>query len=296
MRYVKGLTRRLCVELAKRRKAEWARRLSAGSLANVVPAAGRKVPLDVASFSSSGDCPEQCLSLLTFSHWVGQPRSWTVYSDGTHTARDKALLESLGSFVHVVPWNANLDRNPASGVSLLGYSSHPTQHAMGKRLTAYSLHPLEGPALFLDSDVFFYKKAFEMLIAAVGEPQPRHWFLPDVHWGHLDTRYMAAHQPEMYQLNGGFFLIWPFFDWTQVTRTLDAFSPDFQYFSDQTSYHIGFMGQGAAPLDPRLFVLDASDQFLFGTNHAPAEMALRHYTGPVRHKAWQFGWKWHFTG
>ncbi len=280
MRYVKGLTRRVCVELAARGRAAFPRETPSVSRAE------REAPLDLASFSGSRDIREQCLSVLTFLHWVGKPRSWTIYSDGTHQPEDKELLESFG--VRVAPWNAN----PARNSVIETYSNHATQHAMGKRLSAYSSHPLAGPTLFLDSDVLFYGRAFELLTAALNEPA--HWFLPDVDWGHLDTRYMAGHGRAMYQLNGGFYLLRPSFDWTRVTDALAAYSPDFQYFSDQTSYHIGLLGQGARPLDPRFFVVDASDQFSFAPAYRPAEIALRHYTGPVRHKMWQYGWKWHF--
>jgi hypothetical protein len=48
-------------------------------------------------------------------------------------------------------------------------------------------------------------------------------------------------------------------------------------------------------LDPRQFIVDSADQFDLSLKYYPENIAMRHYTSPVRHKMWQNGWKWHFV-
>jgi hypothetical protein len=59
-------------------------------------------------------------------------------------------------------------------------------------------------------------------------------------------------------------------------------------------FEYAFRKQGAQILDPRQFIIDTEDQFDFSMKYHPGDMAMRHYTGPIRHKMWQKGWKWHF--
>jgi hypothetical protein len=275
--------------MAKQRKRQFIEAIREGRL-NVDPGAS-PCEFDLVSFSGTRDLAEQCLSILSFTSWMGPPRRWTIYSDGTHEPWQKEALQRLGRFVDFHEWDHRVGQMEPSAQFVREYARHPVQHAMGKRLCAYSTHPLEAPTLFLDSDIAFYAKARDLLRAAMAE-RP-HWFLPDVDWGCLDSRYMKEHSRAMYQMNGGFYLISPGFSWHPVIEALRSYSPDFEYFSDQTSYHIGFLSQGAFPFDPRRFIIDTSDQFSFGTPYLPGEIAMRHYTGPVRHKLWLYGWPWH---
>ena len=167
------------------------------------------------------------------------------------------------------------------------------QHAMGKRLIAYSTLPLRTPTLFLDSDVFFYAKAAELLSLAFAGPQ--NWFLPDMDWGTLDTRFLATNSRDLYQSNGGFYLLKPGFSWEPVLDFLKQLDNKFEYFSDQTAFHVAFKQQGVMALDPRVFILHCDDQFALGLNEAPREMAIRHFVAMVRHKIWEPGWRWHLA-
>ncbi len=42
----------------------------------------------------------------------------------------------------------------------------------------------------------------------------------------------------------------------------------------------------AAPFDPRKYVLELDDQFVYPDRYAKPDIALRHYVNPVRHKFW----------
>ena len=43
---------------------------------------------------------------------------------------------------------------------------------------------------------------------------------------------------------------------------------------------------GVQPFDPRRFVLQLDDQFIYPDKYAGPEIVLRHYVQPVRHKFW----------
>jgi hypothetical protein len=42
----------------------------------------------------------------------------------------------------------------------------------------------------------------------------------------------------------------------------------------------------AAALDPRKYVLQADDQFIYHDRYAGSSISMRHYVNPVRHKFW----------
>jgi hypothetical protein len=43
---------------------------------------------------------------------------------------------------------------------------------------------------------------------------------------------------------------------------------------------------GAVPFDPRKFVLQADDEFVYRDRYAGRSIALRHYVNQIRHKFW----------
>jgi hypothetical protein len=120
--------------------------------------------------------------------------------------------------------------------------------------------------------------------------------LPDDDWGCLDSRYKAKNSRELYQVNSGFFLLNR--ELEDVRKGLDflnSLNGKYEYFSEQTTYHILFNDNHLMPLDPRIFVLNSDDQFDLSYILPKDKMAMRHYTGTVRHKMWQRDWKWHLS-
>jgi hypothetical protein len=292
MRGVDGLRWRVANWRAKRNRSAFAAAIRSASAETLLGplASPQQWDFHLASFSGARDFEEQMLSLLTFRRWVGLPRSWIVFSDGTHTDEMRDLLHARFPWASLRSWE--LSKPLVSGGSnfLFGYAQ---QHAMGKRLIAYSTLPLQAPTLFLDSDVFFYAKAAELLAPAFAGPQ--NWFLPDMDWGTLDTRFLATNSRDLYQSNGGFYLLKPGFSWEPVLDFLKQLDNEFEYFSDQTAFHVAFKEQGVMALDPRVFILHCDDQFALGLNEAPREMAIRHFVAMVRHKIWEPGWRWHLS-
>ena len=292
MRGIDGLRWRLANWRAKRNRASFASAIRSASVEALLgPAASvEQRDFQLVSFSSARDFEEQMLSLLTFRRWVGTPRSWVVFSDGTHTDEMRDLLHAQFPWASVRSWELSKPLVPEAANFLFEYAQ---QQAMGKRLIAYSTFPLQGPTLFLDSDVFFYMKAAELLAPAFAGPQ--HWFLPDMDWGTLDTRFLAKNSRDLYQLNGGFYLLKPGFSWEPVFDFLKRLENKFEYFSDQTAFHVAFKEQAVMALDPRVFILHCDDQFALGLSESPREMAIRHFVAMVRHKIWEPGWRWHLA-
>jgi hypothetical protein len=292
MRGVDGFRWRVANWRAKRNRSAFAAAIRSASadtlLGPLAPPEQRDFHL--ASFSGARDFEEQMLSLLTFLRWVGLPRSWIVFSDGTHTDEMRDLLEAQFPWASLRSWELSKPLVSGEANFLFEYAQ---QHAMGKRLIAYSTLPLQAPTLFLDSDVFFYAKAAELLAPVFAGPQ--NWFLPDMDWGTLDTRFLAKNSRDLYQSNGGFYLLKPGFSWEPVLDFLKQLDNEFQYFSDQTAFHVAFKEQGVMALDPRVFVLHCDDQFALGLNESPREMAIRHFVAMVRHKIWEPGWRWHLA-
>ncbi len=292
MRGVDGLRWRVANWRARRNRAAFAtaiRSTSADTLLGPL-ASPKEWDFHLVSFSGARDFEEQMLSLLTFQRWVGRPHSWIVFSDGTHTDEMRDLLHARFPWASLRSWELSKPLVAGEANFLFEYAR---EHAMGKRLIAYSTLPLQAPTLFLDSDVFFYAKAAELLTPAVAGPQ--NWFLPDMDWGTLDTRFLATNSRDLYQSNGGFYLLKPGFSWEPVLDFLKLLDNKFEYFSDQTAFHVAFKEQGVMALDPRVFILHCDDQFALGLNEAPREMAIRHFVAMVRHKIWEPGWRWHLA-
>ena len=260
----------------------------------------KKLNIEVVSFSSKRDFSEQVLSILSFLRFAGLPSKWTVYSDGTHTQEQVKILEDSFEFIclELVDWT-NQDSLPKNCKEcLLPYQEMLLDYAkklpFGRRLYYYLNYKIIKPTLFLDSDILFYDRAY--FFNHIISEKVAGWYLPEPVWGCLDTRYIAKHEEQLYQANGGFFLInREQIDLEKGMEFLKSADFTYEYFTDQNIFHIMFRSNGFMPLDPRIFVLDSSDQFDFSYLYPKEKMAIRHYTGPVRHKMWQRDWKWQLS-
>jgi hypothetical protein len=292
MRGVDGIKWRLANWRAKRNRRAFASVIRSQNVDSLLGATASSARPDfqLVSFSGARDFEEQLLSLLSFRRWVGIPRSWIVFSDGTHSDEMRTLLEARFPWAALRSWDHSKNLVGDDAQFLFDYAR---DHAMGKRLIAYSTLPLNAPTLFLDSDVIFYAKAAELLAPAFAGPQQ--WFLPDMDWGTLDTRFLSQNSRDLYQSNGGFYLLKPGYSWEPVFEFLRRLENKFEYFSDQTAFHVAFKEQNVMALDPRVFVLHCKDQFALGLTERPHQMAIRHFVAMVRHKIWEPGWQWHLA-
>ena len=303
IKYQGGITKYITAKVGAKNKARFTTFIAdKNNLQSIVDQFGavKSVDMDAASFSSSRDFEEQVLSILSFVRNVGAPVRWTIYSDGSHTAEQADRLRQVLPFVHIV--KHNLDDAAAlkanfKQVALPWFNEileYAREQPMGKKLLFYINHRIQRTTVFTDSDVLFYPKA-EVLISQLDDNK-NGYFLPDSGWGALDSRYRQKTAPQMYQVNAGFFIAKKEFDFVQVGMGLmDLYDHTYEYFSEQTIFHVLLNVNGYTPLDPRVFILDSGDQFDFSNLYHKSEMAVRHFTGPVRHKMWQQDWKWQLS-
>lgn len=297
-----GLTKKITVAKGKANREKFAKEVSAG-LSNLVAKVNKKknIEMEVASFSSLNDFQEQLLSILSFVRYVGIPIKWTVYSDGSHTQAQIEQLEKNFNFVKVIKginWSEIESLKGLCKEELEIYEEYLIDYAkkfpLGKKLFYYLNHIIEKPTLFIDSDILFYEHANVLELILSEKPNANGWYMPDVSWGCLDSRYKAVNTEQIYQVNSGFIFANGAFE--HIKESLDFFKTynfTYEYFSEQTIYHHLLKNNVYMPLTPKTFILDSADQFDFAYLFGPKEMAVRHYTGPVRHKMWQKDYKWH---
>jgi hypothetical protein len=144
--------------------------------------------------------------------------------------------------------------------------------------------PTKNPALYLDSDVLFFEGARDLLNYAEARDVPA-FYLRDCRFSG-DDRLLRGVSEQTDPVNTGFLLLFQPLDWSLgIQRFLEMKSAP-NFFTNQTITHLTMHANGAQPFDPRKYVLQLDDQFVYPDRHADAGLALRHYVNPVRHKFW----------
>lgn len=236
-----------------------------------------EVPFSVFSYSGESTLPEQVASIRSFLKYVGRPRKFTVVSDGTFSGRSIAILKSLNCVIaNSAQW---LPKD-------LPTKTHPylTTHPTGKQLALIMSLPVDGPALYVDSDVLFFPGAKDLAPLLEGGGAPA-FYLADCRLS-ADERLFRGEAEKAHPVNTGVLVLFEKLDWALAIRRFLELqgSPDF--FTNQTMTHLTMHANGAAPLDCQKYVLQLDDQFVYGDRYASSDLVLRHYVNPVRHKFW----------
>lgn len=239
----------------------------------------RELSLDVFAYSGESALPEQAASIRSFLAYAGRPKQFTVLSDGSYTARSIALLEKIDNCVRVQqtapPLPPGLPDNVASFFE---------NHFTGKQLALIMSLPSNGPALYSDADVLFFRDAHEL--AHLSETQSISAFYQADYQFSGDERLIRDETEKNDPVNMGFLLLFKKLDWAlglERLRTLDGV-PNF--FTTQTVTHLCLHANGALPFNPKKFVLQLDDQTIYRDKYANRSLAMRHYVTPVRHKFW----------
>lgn len=297
-----GITKKVALAISRLNRKKFANEVSQ-NLSDLLMKINQKktIAMEVASFSSCNDYQEQLLSIISFIRYIGIPIKWTLYSDGSHSQEQIEQLENSFNFLTVnkgLNWCEIKSLKGLCKEDLEDYEDYLIDYAkkfpLGKKLFYYLNHLIENPTLFIDSDILFYDQAKVLKLIITEKPQANGWFMPDTNWGCLDSRYKALHTEQVYQVNSGFiFANVPFKHLKKSLEILKVYDFSYEYFSEQTVYHQLLKANTFMPLTPKTFILDSGDQFDFSYLCSPKQMAVRHYTGPVRHKMWQKEYKWH---
>lgn len=297
LKYQGGITKRITTRIANKNRKKFANQTEDTLRSLIQKFDRRQANFELASLSSRRDFPEQLLSILSFERFVGQPISWTVCSDGSHTPGQIETLHNLFPYIKI--WKINFE-DPHEVKKYIKARALPyfdllfhyaRNHPFGKKLFYYLNYHIKNPTLFLDSDVLFHDFALEGFKRVERYRAPG-WYLPDQVWGCLDSRYPAKDQPQAYQVNAGFFLLnQEIENLAPGMDFLKSLNETYENFSEQTIFHILLPDHNFMPFDPRIFILNSGDQFDFSYIADKNKIAVRHYTGPVRHKMWQREWR-----
>ena len=237
------------------------------------------LPLDVYAYSGEAALPEQVASIRSFLRHAGRPRKFTVVDDGTYSDRSLALLQRLDSSIVVSKANAWLPPNLSPPVQ--GYlTGHPT----GKQLALIMSLPVAETALYIDSDVLFFRDAAALGSIPTRTEAPAE-YLADCQLSG-DERLFRSAAEKQNPVNTGVLVLHRKLDWSVSLARFVELDGAPTFFTNQTMTHLAMHANNAEPLDPEKFVLKLDDQFVFRDAHASPSLVLRHYVNPVRHKFW----------
>lgn len=238
----------------------------------------KPVAFEVCSYSGAAMLPEQVASIRSFLRYAGRPIRFIVFSDETHSTRDREVLRSIDRCVAV----ASAPESNSKAETIREYlESHPT----GRQLALMMSLPAERPTLYVDSDVLFFPgaKRIESLLAAA--PSAPALFLRDCQLAADERVFRSAGERENPVNTGMIFFRAPL-DWSLALERLTQLNGEPAFHTNQSLTHLVMHANGAASLDPAQFVLQLDDQFLYRDLHAQPEIVARHYVNPMRHKFW----------
>lgn len=237
-----------------------------------------ELPFEVFSYSGESALPEQIASIRSLLRYAGRPKKFTVVSDGSYTPRSLALIRALDRCVSVAPCGEWIPANVPSDAR-----SYLTGHPTGKQLALIMSLPNHGPALYVDSDVLFFPGAIALQRWS-GDDFPVR-YLADCQLS-ADERLFRSAAEKLNPLNTGVLFLARGVDWSIGMERLLELAGEPTFFTNQTITHLALHAAGAQPFDPKSFVLQLDDQFVYPDRYAAPAITLRHYVNPVRHKFW----------
>ena len=239
----------------------------------------RSFPLEVFSFSGEAALPEQVASIRSFLRHVGRPPMFNVVSDGSYSESSKQFLQALDACVCIREVKDWAPRNVPPSMY-----RYVTEYQMGRQLGLIMSLSAKQQTLYTDSDILFFAGADDLHARAATRDVPA-MYLPDCLFSG-DERVLRDPRETNEPVNSGFLLLFRELDWSLVVQRFLELKDEPNYFTNQTLVHLAMHANHAAPLDPRKYVLQLDDQFVYPDRYASPQIALRHYVNPVRHKFW----------
>ena len=237
------------------------------------------ISLDVFSYCGEAGLPEQVASIRSFLRYAGRPKRFTVVSDGTISGRSTELLRSIDSVVSVEPASHWVPTGLNSAVY-----PYLTTHVTGRQLGLIMSLPVDLPALYVDSDVLFFPGADDLHHLAVRNDVSA-LYQQDCRLS-ADDRLFRDESEKVDPVNTGCLLLFQKLDWSRGLQRLLDLTSEPNFFTNQTITHLTMHANSALAFDPRKYVLQLADQFIYRDLYADPKQALRHYVNPVRHKFW----------
>ena len=230
--------------------------------------------LDVFAYSGEATLPEQVASIRSFLKFAGTPATFTIVSDGSYSQQSIALLRKIDPVIRVTDASEFCD----IASEFRDYLSH---HPTGKQFSLILSLPRSRPALYIDSDVLFFRGA-----ATISQLKTEcAFYLRDCQFAG-DERILRGPAERANPVNTGVLLIFRKPDWSPALERLSQLNGSPNFFTNQTLTHLAMHLSGAECFDSAKFILELDDQFIFRDRYAGPAIALRHYVNPVRHKFW----------
>jgi hypothetical protein len=157
-------------------------------------------------------------------------------------------------------------------------------YQMGRQLGLLMSLPVNGPVLYLDSDVLFFPGASDFWRYLTASDAPV-FYLQDCQLS-ADARVFRDEAEQRDPVNCGAMLFLKQIDWSLAVDRFLELEGEPNFFTNQTLAHLALHANGARPFPPAKYVVQLDDQFIFPDRYAGPELALRHYVNPVRHKFW----------
>ena len=265
-----------------RARGQAVRKLYARNLAGIVRrrvVPRTELPFEVYAYSGEAALPEQVASIRSLLRYAGRPTKFTIVSDGTYTTRSLDLLRSADKCVAI---SSAGDWVPGDGSGKL--RQYLTNHPTGKQLALIMSLPVNGPTLYIDSDVLFFQGAAVLAALNSDDTAPAR-YLADCQVS-ADERLFRDPAERENPVNTGVVFLSRKLDWQVGINRFLELEDEPNFFTNQTITHLAMHANNALPFDARKFVLQLDDQFVFPDRYAGPAIALRHYVNPVRHKFW----------
>lgn len=242
-------------------------------------AVARDLGFEVFAYSGERTLPEQVASIRSFLANAGRPQKFTVVSDGSYSPESVELLRKIDNCVRVQT------TPPAIPSGLPGkIESYLKTHPTGKQLAVIMSLPVNGPALYTDSDVLFFPGSHELADLAKTMSTSALYLCDYQFTG--DQRLVSDRSEMQNPVNTGFIFLFQKLNWSRGLERLQKLEGAPIFFTNQTVMHLALHANGALPFDPRKYVLQVDDEFVYRDRHASASIAMRHYVNQIRHKFW----------
>jgi hypothetical protein len=145
------------------------------------------------------------------------------------------------------------------------------------------------PALYVDSDVLFFEGAANLRALAEVKDVAA-FYQADCQLSGDERLFRGAAERE-HPVNTGVLLLFRPLDWSLSFARFRELNAAPTFFTNQTMTHLTMHVNSARPFDKQKFVLQLDDQFIYRDSYAGADLVLRHYVNPVRHKFWTSLWR-----
>jgi hypothetical protein len=265
--------------------AGWQRDYARSHLASwQPPEVAHTVPLDVATLACERDSLELFRMVTSFLQHVGQPQSFSVFSDGSLSNETIAALQRLSPIVRVTPaveLAFPLHGHPIEAAVRADKFPHAT------KLLVLAQSPQSRPRLYLDTDIEFFPGAWRFRQCVARSPARPRYMAADVFY--YDER-MTTDLDLLPAVNAGFVLLSKSISWRRAFDRLMLVLDAPTGLSEQTAVAIALSEASAAALPEADYVLAWDDLRFPWDPYARRDTVLRHYASPaIRWKLWLRG-------